>query len=102
MGAPLSTGEQTLTVTGKSYSFPPLHPLKDRSPLPPFIDNRIGKTITVPIEHNSIPATAFKKLSELKPDQAAGERDEDDVEGALHFSFIFLRSMRTHNELLRV
>ncbi|KAM0792891.1 hypothetical protein ACM66B_002653 [Microbotryomycetes sp. NB124-2] len=43
-------------------------------------DNRTGKTIHVPIENNSIPATAFKQL---KKQQEVGERDEDEVENGL-------------------
>ncbi|GAA6041287.1 hypothetical protein JCM8097_001317 [Rhodosporidiobolus ruineniae] len=61
MGVPIpKPSEQTLTVT----------------------DNRTGKTITVPIEHNSVPATAFKKLSR-KAVKADGERDEDETEAGL-------------------
>ncbi|GAA5864573.1 hypothetical protein JCM1840_002155, partial [Sporobolomyces johnsonii] len=40
-------------------------------------DNRTGKTINVPIEHNAIPATAFKKLGKKL---GKGERAEDEVE----------------------
>ncbi|KAK4049383.1 hypothetical protein OIV83_004115 [Microbotryomycetes sp. JL201] len=43
-------------------------------------DNRTGKTIHVPIENNSVPATAFKQL---KKQQSVGERDEDEVENGL-------------------
>ncbi|BGP18982.1 hypothetical protein JCM10213v2_007062 [Rhodosporidiobolus nylandii] len=43
-------------------------------------DNRTGKTITVPIERNSIPATALKKLVKKRGE---GEREEDEVEGSL-------------------
>lgn len=39
------------------------------------IDNRTGKQITVPIVHNSIPATAFKAL---KATPREGDREEDD------------------------
>ncbi|GAA5924664.1 uncharacterized protein JCM15063_005702 [Sporobolomyces koalae] len=44
-------------------------------------DNRTGKTITVPIENNSIPATAFKQLS--KKQAGEGERAEDEIEAGL-------------------
>jgi len=45
-------------------------------------DNRTGKTIVIPIQHNSIPATAFKQLKHIEApkdgidldDQAAGLR----------------------------
>lgn len=49
------------------------------SPLGSFAsaDNRTGKTITVPVEHNSIPATAFKQLNK---ELAEGDRSEDEVE----------------------
>ncbi|GAA5952696.1 hypothetical protein JCM21900_000406 [Sporobolomyces salmonicolor] len=43
-------------------------------------DNRTGKTINVPIEHNAIPATAFKAL---RKKLGKGERAEDEVEGGL-------------------
>ncbi|GAA5949558.1 hypothetical protein JCM10213_002598 [Rhodosporidiobolus nylandii] len=43
-------------------------------------DNRTGKTITVPIERNSIPATALKKLVKKRGE---GEREEDEVEGGI-------------------
>ncbi|GAA5973320.1 hypothetical protein JCM11641_003071 [Rhodosporidiobolus odoratus] len=61
MGAPLTPDrEQSLTLT----------------------DNRTGKTITVPIEHNAIPATAFKQLAK-DMDQAKGDREEDEVKGGI-------------------
>lgn len=43
-------------------------------------DNRTGKTITVPVEHNAIPATAFKKLRKDGPEAEQGDRQEDEVE----------------------
>ncbi|CEQ39250.1 SPOSA6832_00744, partial [Sporobolomyces salmonicolor] len=43
-------------------------------------DNRTGKTINVPIEHNAIAATAFKAL---RKKLGKGERAEDEVEGGL-------------------
>lgn len=50
----------------------------------PNLDNRTGKTYTIPIEHNSIPATAFKQLKMASNDGAAkGNREEDEVEGGL-------------------
>ncbi|GAA5998023.1 uncharacterized protein JCM10292_002269 [Rhodotorula paludigena] len=45
-------------------------------------DNRTGKTIVVPIERNSIPATALKKLAR-KQDAQQGDKLEDEVEGGL-------------------
>lgn len=80
MGAPLHT-DNTLTVTGP-LPFPSL-PSGPKLTLVLGADNRTGKTITVPITHNSIPATAFKKLNKAKPDEKEGEREEDDVTGAL-------------------
>ncbi|BGP37428.1 hypothetical protein JCM10449v2_001334 [Rhodotorula kratochvilovae] len=44
-------------------------------------DNRTGKTLVVPIDRNSIPATAFKKLNKDKA--GAGDRVEDEVEGGI-------------------
>ncbi|GAA6047720.1 hypothetical protein JCM3770_001744 [Rhodotorula araucariae] len=44
-------------------------------------DNRTGKTLVVPIERNSIPATAFKKLNKAKAD--GSDRVEDEVEGGI-------------------
>ncbi|PLW04989.1 hypothetical protein PCANC_07541 [Puccinia coronata f. sp. avenae] len=50
------------------------------------IDNRTGKSIQVPIEHNAIPATALKKLA-VKGVQAAGSapdnRPEDELEAGI-------------------
>ncbi|BGO88887.1 hypothetical protein NBRC10512_002244 [Rhodotorula toruloides] len=46
-------------------------------------DNRTGKTITVPVEHNAIPATAFKKLRKDGPEAEQGDRQEDEVEGGI-------------------
>ncbi|GAA5907355.1 hypothetical protein JCM8208_007162 [Rhodotorula glutinis] len=43
-------------------------------------DNRTGKTVNIPIEHNSVPATAFKKLSKARGEL---DRPEDEVEGGL-------------------
>lgn len=43
-------------------------------------DNRTGKTITVPIVNNAIPATAFKQL---KAEREGGGRTEDEVEGGI-------------------
>lgn len=58
-------------------------------------DNRTGKTITVPIENNSIPATAFKKLNKDKRDR--GERAEDEIEvSRLYAAFRSHRSERGH------
>lgn len=42
------------------------------------IDNRTGKTIIVPITHNSIPATALKTLK-LPPSPESKELDLDDT-----------------------
>ncbi|GAA6006232.1 hypothetical protein JCM10207_000570 [Rhodosporidiobolus poonsookiae] len=56
----------------------PLHK-PDRNSLT-ITDNRTGKTITVPVVNNSIPATAFKKLNKHRE---AGEREEDEVEAGL-------------------
>ncbi|GAA5885166.1 hypothetical protein JCM6882_007257 [Rhodosporidiobolus microsporus] len=44
-------------------------------------DHRTGKTVTVPIERNSIPATVFKKLNKDKV--GAGDTAEDEVEGGI-------------------
>ncbi|ORY90765.1 peroxysomal citrate synthase [Leucosporidium creatinivorum] len=43
-------------------------------------DNRTGKTIQVPIENNSIPATAFKKLNKKRGD---GDSAQDEVEAGV-------------------
>ncbi|KAI8447640.1 citrate synthase-like protein [Phakopsora pachyrhizi] len=54
----------------------------DKSESVTVTDNRTGKTITVPISNNSIPATAFKQLS-VKPDsnlRSKNSRPEDDIE----------------------
>ncbi|GAA5908866.1 uncharacterized protein JCM6883_004192 [Sporobolomyces salmoneus] len=45
-------------------------------------DNRTGKTIVIPIENNSIPATAFKKLEKPKSENGS-EREEDEIEAGL-------------------
>lgn len=84
------------------YTFPPLSPacspaLGSPNNLAPIslTDNRTGKTITVPIENNSIPATAFKKLNKVKRDR--GERAEDEIEvSRLHAAFRSHRSTRGH------
>lgn len=51
-----------------------------------MIDNRTGKSIEVPIEQNSIPATALKKLA-VKGTQAVGSapnnRPEDELEAGI-------------------
>ncbi|RPB05622.1 hypothetical protein L873DRAFT_1785361 [Choiromyces venosus 120613-1] len=56
------------------------------SPLPPtdkntltVTDNRTGKTITIPITHNSIPAIAFKALKGEVPEEAKDGVDTDDT-----------------------
>ncbi|KAM0752246.1 hypothetical protein T439DRAFT_324313 [Meredithblackwellia eburnea MCA 4105] len=43
-------------------------------------DNRTGKTYVVPIEHNSIKATAFK---DMKAKPGPGQRAEDEIENGL-------------------
>ena len=48
-------------------------------------DNRTGKTIKIPIENNSIPATAFKQLN--KSNVEHGERAEDEIEVSRRTAF---------------
>ncbi|KPV77085.1 uncharacterized protein RHOBADRAFT_42296 [Rhodotorula graminis WP1] len=45
-------------------------------------DNRTGKTVDIPISRNSVPATAFKKLSLAKAREGQ-DRPEDEVESGL-------------------
>jgi citrate synthase len=44
------------------------------------VDNRTGKTYTVPIEDNSVPATAFKAIT---APPAHDEREENETEAGL-------------------
>ncbi|KAF3226614.1 hypothetical protein TWF106_000354 [Orbilia oligospora] len=46
-------------------------------------DNRTGKTIDIPITHNSIPATAFKSLVASQDSRNPSHRDEDDFAAGL-------------------
>ncbi|KAF3155965.1 hypothetical protein TWF569_008006 [Orbilia oligospora] len=46
-------------------------------------DNRTGKTIDIPITHNSIPATAFKSLVAPQDSRNPSHRDEDDFAAGL-------------------
>ncbi|GAA5868220.1 hypothetical protein JCM8547_002278, partial [Rhodosporidiobolus lusitaniae] len=69
--------EQTLTVT----------------------DNRTGRTISVPIEHNAISASAFKKLGK-KLETGKGEREEDEVEAGLRvFDPGFMNTATIHSRI---
>lgn len=45
-----------------------------------MIDNRTGKSYEIPIEHNAIPATAFKKMTAAK---RVEDREEDELEGGI-------------------
>lgn len=45
-----------------------------------YSDNRTGKSYNIPIEHNSIPATAFKKMTSKA---TKDDREEDDLESGL-------------------
>lgn len=105
MGVPVPpTPSQSLTVTGKSLSTQSDLPSRFPSflnfasiPLAAAemimaVDNRTGKTITVPIVNNSIPATSFKAL---KAPFAAGERRENDTEGGVRvFDPGFMNTVR--------
>jgi citrate synthase len=44
------------------------------------VDNRTGKTYTVPIDNNSVPATAFKAI---KAPRGPGDREENETEAGL-------------------
>ena len=46
-------------------------------------DNRTGHTIDIPINHNSIPATAFKALKAPQDASNPGHREEDDFAAGL-------------------
>ncbi|SCZ91885.1 BZ3500_MvSof-1268-A1-R1_Chr5-3g08198 [Microbotryum saponariae] len=69
--APAPESSNSLTITGKTAPWS----LWGRT------HNRTGKTIHVPIQHNAIPATAFKQLS--KKELSNGEREEDEIENGI-------------------
>ena len=46
-------------------------------------DNRTGQTITIPVQHNSIPATAFKVLKVPYNPNDRSQREEDDMASGL-------------------
>ncbi|PWW78088.1 citrate synthase, partial [Tuber magnatum] len=55
-------------------------------------DNRTGKTITIPITHNSIPATAFKALKGEIPETRDGVDTDDTANGIRLFDPAFLNT----------